>query len=279
MSLLGSFKSVVKTVIPSEWAQRIQFEKSLLKTDVFLVGHPKSGNTWLAYMLAVFVNEDRAGRINIGNIGEFAPTVHGRDWDIGSWMDLARPRIFRSEAAIFPGRYPRTVYIVRDPRAVLVSYYHHCVHDTGRAQWRMTDFVDEMLAEGRIAGLEPSLIRWDRQVEEWLARSKRQPVALVRYEDLKNDPATVLRGLIEFMGLRVDEELLHHVIFRGDFKSMRKEERLYGAESFPGEKGSNGFFVRKGEVDGWKSELPAESRARIEAVFSGTMQKLAYLPS
>lgn len=257
--------------------RRALFLSNLRPDDVFLVGHPKSGNTWLAYMLAVLTRLDTDRAINTANIGEYAPVIHGHDQTIARYGHLPSPRVFRNEGPIFPDLYPRTIYIVRDPRAVLLSYYHHCVHDTGETGWPIGDFVDEMLEHGCIRRLEPIVIRWDTQVQDWTRRAQTQAVKVVRYEDMKTDRRAVLAGLATFMGLDRDAEALDFAAGRGDFNSMRSEEATHGAESYAGEKGSKGYFVRKGKVDSWREEMPQDVVARIEQAFAKTMKSLAYL--
>lgn len=275
--VVSYIKSGIRAILPERLKQRIYFQRALRKTDVFLVGHPKSGNTWLAYMLAILVNKDRDERVNMANVGEFVPTVHNVDHAIGYFGKLPDPRIFRNEATRYPELYPKTIYIVRDPRAALLSYYHHCVHDSGRTDWPITEFVEEMITEGCIKSLEPTLIRWDKQVEAWLARMETQAVMVVKYEDLKRDCRAVLARLAGFVGLNRDEGILELAVKRGDFNNMRKEEQKYGAESYPGEKGEKGFFVRKGKIDGWKEEMPPEAIEKIEEAFSPVMKTMGYL--
>lgn len=269
--------SGIKAAIPKRIKNRIMLHSAIRKSDVFLVGHPKSGNTWLAFMLAVLAEKDREERVNISNVGEFVPTIHNSDLSISRYKNLHSPRIFRTESPNYPGAYPKTIYIIRDPRSVLLSYYHHCVHDTGRTDWPISDFVDEILAAGCIQSLEPTLIRWDRQVESWLERAQHQSVSLVKYEDLKIDCKGALQQLSDFLGLDYDANLLELAVERGNFSSMRKDEKKFGAESYPGEKGKRGFFVRKGKVDSWKEEMPPEAIEKIEQTFYSTMKKMGYI--
>lgn len=281
--LYGAFKAIVPQSIKTwirrkhQWRKKEkQFSENLRESDIFLVGHPKSGNTWTAYMLAIAAGRDYENRINLANIGEFVPTIHNRDTRIEKYAHLESPRIFRNEGPLFPGLYPKTIYIARDPRAVLLSYYHHCVHDTGNGQWPIEDFVDEMLEHGCIRNIEPYLIRWDLQVDDWLNRAKKQPVFIVRYEDLKRDQKGTLAKMLDFAGLDYDTDLMDYIIQRTVFSNMRKEEETYGAESFPGEKGSKGYFVRKGKIDSWKEEMPSETVRNIEKKFRSAMEKLDY---
>ena len=100
---------------------------------------------------------------------------------------------------------------------------------------------------------------------------------MAKYEELKGDCLGALSKLGEFIGLAHDESLLQLAVERGDFSRMRKDEQKFGAESYPGEKGERGFFVRKGKVDSWKEEMPAEVVAKIESTFYPVMKKLGYI--
>ena len=289
--LLKKAKSAIRPAVPKVLLNQVQksrkrrklqeakrrFTEVLRPSDIFLVGHPKSGNTWLAYMLAIYANNDSDRRINIANVGRFVPTIHARDHAIGNYGDLNAPRIFRNESPVFPELYPKTIYIVRDPRSVLLSYYHHCVHDTGEYDWHIEDFVDEMLGEGCIRRLEPFLVRWDRQVDYWTQRAKLQAVTIVRYEDLKQDRRSVLTDLANFIGINGVKGSLEEAVKRGEFSNMRGEEKTHGAESYAGEKGAKGFFVRKGKIDSWREEMPSAVIRNIEQAFAAGMKQFGYI--
>lgn len=287
------FKQIAKAVLPESMVSRLKdqrrrqqrkekFMAHLRSTDVFFVGHPKSGNTWLAYMLGIVLQKDKSEKVTLANIGDFVPVVHVEDWSIAKYEHLPNPRIFRNEGPLYPDLYPKTIYIIRDVRAALVSYYHHCKHDLAKVDrnaddWTMDEFLDEMLTVGCIKRLEPELIRWDRQIIEWQNRAKKQPVKFVKYEDLLADTANEFRSILKFVGVTPEEELIDLAVTRGTFNSMRKQEEVHGAESFPGEKGSKGFFVRKGKVDSWREELTPAQVSRIEQTFAPVMKQMGYL--
>jgi hypothetical protein len=281
-------RSMVSGIIPERtrrwiWERQRQreqrefFRSQLRPTDAFLVGHPKSGNTWLTYMLAALVEKNFGKRATLANLQEFIPAFHAADGKIRACSQLPDPRMFRNEGPRFPELYPKTIYIVRDPRAVLVSYYHHCLHDTRDASWKLDDFVDEMLKFGCIKRLEPYISRWDKQVLAWLRRAKRQPVKIVRYEDMKSDRRKILEEVIQFLGVSCTEQDLTQAVERSSFESMRQEEETYGAEPYSGTKGEGGFFMRQGKVDSWKEELSPQSTKRIETEFGEAMRKAGYL--
>ncbi len=283
-------RSVLKTVIPESTRRRIRdrqarteearhFRRQLRANDVFIVGHPKSGNTLITYMLAVLLESKLGKRATLANLQQFVPALHAADDKISAYAGMPDPRMFRNEGPKFPELYPRTLYIVRDPRAVLVSYYHHCIHDTGDINWKLDDFVEEILAHGCIKRLEPYIVRWDQQVSGWLNRAKHQRVKFVKYEDLRNDRRKVLEAVLQFLEFACPEQEVAQAVERSSFANMRKEEELHGAEPYSGTKGERGFFVRRGKVDGWKDELSPAAIQRIETEFAPVMQELGYYPS
>lgn len=282
------FRKALKAIIPSSTRHLIRarhrrkqekkdFLSNLRSTDVFLIGHPKSGNTWLAYMLGIVMQRNNNCRVNLANIGKFVPTIHAKDSQIALYEGLDSPRIFRNEGPLYPEFYPKTIYLIRDPRAVLLSYYHHCIHDTGEYQWPLEDFVDEMLTYGCIKRLEPYLIRWDQQILRWIDRSKHQPVKIIKYEDLISNRRIILEEVIDYLDISCNENDIAVSVERGDFHNMRQDEQTNGAESYIGEKGSRGYFVRRGKIDSWKDEMPKEIINKIERKFKEAMIKTGYL--
>jgi hypothetical protein len=258
--------------------QRI-FQRHLRPTDVFLVGHPKSGNTWLSYMLGIAMRKNfRTKQITLANVQEFFPAIHARDRAIAAYSHLSSPRIFRNESPVYGEFYPKTIYIVRDPRSVLVSYYHHALHDLGEYEWTLEAYIEEMLTYGCIRRLEPELVRWDKHVSYWLERSKHQPVKFVKYEEMKRDRRQVLEDVIKFIGFARDDEDIALAVEQSSFESMRKNEETYGAEPYSGTKGERGYFVRNGKVDGWKKELTPDLSALIAREFSAAMRMVGYVP-
>ena len=259
-----------------EKKDRSIFKQHLRPTDVFLVGHPKSGNTWLALMLGVVMEKNFDKKITIANVQDFIPAFHGYDKKISLYDLVPNPRIFRNEGPVYPGLYPKTIYMLRDPRSVYISYYRHCVHVTNKLQWKIKDFIDEMITYGHIIGMEPWLVRWDRQVSQWIERSKNQPVMIVKYEEMKKDRRKVLEDVLTFAEITYDEKDIDIAVERGSFNSMRKEEQIHGAEPFGGKRREGSYYVRQGKTDGWKDELSQEIVKRIESEFSEAMKKAGY---
>src|ERR1039457_2470346 len=135
----------------------------ILPDDIFLVSFPKSGNTWTRFLLANlrFPNEPATW----ANIDRLIPDPTGtakRDFD-----RMPRPRIIKSHECFDP-RYPRVIYIVRDPRDVAASFYFYNLKVRVIPDgYSMDEFVDRFVA----AKVVPHG-SWGQNIATWLYTSE-----------------------------------------------------------------------------------------------------------
>jgi hypothetical protein len=256
-----------------------RFRAALRPTDTFLVGHPKSGNTWLAYMLAVLLFPDAGERITLANVGDFVPFVHGRDHRIRRYGRLVDPRVFRNENPQYPDLYPRVLYLIRDPRAALVSLWHMYRTMFDVSDLTLDSFLDQYMASSGIFDWWNSkLVRWDRQVGPALERAETgERIHVVTYEELVGGRERCLEAIAVFLGISPAAGDLSRAVARGAFTAMRLLEEVHGAEAYNGRAAGDGMFVRRGRIDGWREELTGEQDARIVDAFEPVMKRAGYL--
>jgi glycosyltransferase involved in cell wall biosynthesis len=256
-----------------------EFRPHLRPTDTFLIGHPKSGNTWLAYLLALLKCGEHGHTVDLLNVGDYVPFVHGADYEIGEYGHLPDPRVFRNEYPQHRRLYPKIIYILRDPRSVLVSFWHmyRVIYDDDTVP--LDDFVDQyMRGTGIFTYWNRPLIRWDRQVRRALRDARRTGrTHIVRYEDLVERRRETLQGVARFLDLPVDDQVLDEVVRLGDFDAMRNLEDRSGAEAYTGRALGSGRFIRKGRIDGWRDEMDEATAERIGRVFRRAMKEAGYL--
>src|SRR5689334_7193419 len=95
---------------------------SVFPDDVFLVSYPRSGNTWTRFLLGNLLWQDTP--VTFSNIESRIPEIYFNPDRL--MRQLRRPRLLKSHECFQP-HYPRVIYIVRDPRDVATSFYHHNV--------------------------------------------------------------------------------------------------------------------------------------------------------
>jgi hypothetical protein len=241
----------------------------ILPDDIFLVSFPKSGNTWTRFLLANlrFPNEPATW----ANINRLIPDPSGtakRDFD-----RMPRPRIIKSHECFDP-RYPRVVYIVRDPRDVVLSQYHYHrklrkIEDDSPLEKFVTRFL---------AGETCPHGSWGQNIATWLYTSEGSPrFLLLRYEDLIADTARELVKVADFLKFSAGPELIAQAVERSSADRMRSMEKAQTDKNAL-VKGSRKdlSFVRAAGSGGWRSELPAPMVARIESAWGPLMTHLGY---
>jgi hypothetical protein len=241
----------------------------ILPDDVFLVSYPKSGNTWARFLLANLLHPEQS--VNFANLHLLIPDPTGttkRDFD-----RLPRPRIIKSHGCFDP-RYPRVIYIVRDPRDVAVSQYHY--------HRKLRKIEDDLPIERFVARFLAGETRggqsWGHNVFTWLATREGDPrFLLLRYEDMIADTSRELRKVTAFLGLDVTDEQIARAVERSSAGKMRKMEQEQSDKSGL-TKGSRKdlAFVRTASAGGWRSELPSPLVARIETAWAPLMRHLGY---
>jgi Sulfotransferase domain len=241
----------------------------ILPDDIFLVSFPKSGNTWTRFLLANLTHpEQPATFANIDRLIPDPSATQKRDLD-----RMPRPRIIKSHECFDP-RYPRVIYVVRDPRDVVISQYHY----HRKLRKIENDSPLEKFVTRFLAGETCPHGSWGQNVSTWLATRERDSrFLLLRYEDMVENPARELAKVVAFLNLSVSPEQIAQAVERSSADRMRKLEKDQ-AELQGLTKGSRKdlSFVRAAASGGWRSELPASLVGRIENAWGPIMQNLGY---
>ena len=241
----------------------------VLPDDVFILSFPKSGNTWTRFLIANLIYPETPA--DFSNINHLIP-----DPEAMSKRDLAkmpRPRIIKSHQYFDP-RYPRIIFIARDPRDVLLSTYHF------QRKRRLIDdhYPLKEYAGQFIAGKTSPYGSWGDNVASWLVTRQGRPgFLLLRYEDMLDDAARELNKVAAFLQIPPDAERIATAVRRSTADEMRKLEKSQ-AHLWSTTKSTRQDvpFVRAAKAGGWRTELPEEAALQLEAAWGHLMAHLGY---
>jgi hypothetical protein len=228
--------------------------------DVFVAGFPKSGHTWCQYLLAGLVGGLDVAHSSDALVQELVPDVQARL----AYRRYTEPVFFKSH--LLPRRdYRRVVYLLRDGRDAMVSYWHY--HN---ARVAPIDFSTLVRSASHLE------VRWHEHVEAWLANPFGAEMIVVRYEDLRREPAKELERIANFARIETTAEQLSRAIAAASFEKQQQREVKRGWEDtkWPKEK----LFVRRGAVGSFRDEMPVEALALFTAEAGPTLTKLGYNP-
>jgi hypothetical protein len=246
---------------------------TVLPGDVFIVSYPKSGNTWTRFLVGNLIYQDEP--VTFANVESRLPSLY-----VHSDRKLRKlPRILKSHDCFDP-RYKTVIYIVRDPRDVLVSAYHYAIKlGVVPDNWQIEKFVPALLDGSFDSGLlvNPRWGSWYDNVASWLAMKDNRNFLLLRYEDMLDDPERELVKVADFLSLESTRERLARAVRLSSADHMRELEKAQAAEwSLTKNTRPDLAFVRKARAGTWRSELPPQAVADIETAWGSLMRTLGY---
>jgi hypothetical protein len=258
--------------VPGAWLIHQGRHLTIFPDDVFLVSYPRSGNTWLRFLIGNLC--DPAVPVTFANLESRIPDVY-RHPD-AALVRLARPRLLKSHEYLMP-LYPKVVYLVRDPRDVAVSNYHYLRK------------VGSVLDSCSLDTFIPSFIRgefntfgtWGDHTGGWIGARLHSPrFLLLRYEDLHTDPHAALHALAAFLTLEVSDASISHALEHSSFQTMQTLEKTQ-SEEWSSTRGTRSDipFVRTARIGAWREVLSDDSIQSIETHWSEQMLLTGYHPS
>jgi hypothetical protein len=113
----------------------------------------------------------------------------------------------------------------------------------------------------------------------WAREADRvENLLVVRYEDMRADPAAVLTRVMEFMNdAPAKKDAIEASVEYASVENMRKLEEksvfwLAGSRMKPGKKGDpNSYKVRRAKVGGYKDYFSDDEVEQIDALVAGTL--------
>ena len=236
--------------------------------DVFIVSYPKSGNTWTRFLIANLLHPKEL--VNFGNIDRLIPELAGLTKR--QLERVPRPRIMKSHE-YFDARFRKVIYIVRDPRDVVVSQFHFF-----RKRRRIADdYSIEQFVSRFVAGATSDYGSWSDNVASWLATRQNSPsFLLLRYEDMLARTGEELTRVASFLGVRATPDLLAQAVERCSADQMRKLEGTNATAMVVKDMRQDIPFVRAAKSGGWRTELPEPAIAELEARWGHLMTYLGY---
>jgi Sulfotransferase domain len=239
---------------------------SPLNSDTYLVSFPKSGVTWLSFLLAnvnLLLSGDQQRRATFFNINDLIPDIHVSRHIGRAATQAPGFRILKSHSPYHPG-YTKVLLLVRHPLHVMSSYY---AYSTGLQQF--SGSIEEMIEHPNL-GIDA----WVRHTAGWLDNARPEiSFRLIRYEHLRSQPHDHLREVYQLWGFSLQEDTISAAVERSSLRAMAADEERYNA----GHPALSGFeFVRRRDDREPRLQLSESVRTRIFNAAQPIVARLGY---
>tara|TARA_B100000963_G_scaffold314494_1_gene293065 strand:+ start:1010 stop:1840 length:831 start_codon:yes stop_codon:yes gene_type:complete len=274
---------------------------------IWLASYPKSGNTWIRmflksyfmkpeekfsltnsindnFRIQSFPNEGLLNRLEIKK--KFQEIV--KNWEgMQDFINLnGKTNFIKTHNAMCTvGSYKFTsrkntkgaIYIVRDPRDVLVSYAHHLGVDYVQSFNHLSSaYTCEYPSSGNERYKISLMGTWAEHYKSWKNYNSCK-VLIIKYEDMILNEIETFKNIINYLdkidGIKYDEEKFNKALNQTKFEELQKLEEKEGFV----EKGKGDRFFRKGKIGSWKDGVPESIIGKVEKIFSKEMKELGYL--
>lgn len=253
---------------------------------ILICGYPKSGTTWLARLIADVLNCPVLGSYEKKNVGL---ALEGEDRPssyICYKSHLDYQSLHNSADNIF-----RYVYIVRDPRDVIVSaaYHFHVLPEHRQFLKKMNRYAfgtlgawmrkleKNMTITERQAVMFRALIDgskyytgcnvpWSNHVDSF---ANKEDVFFIKYEDLLSHPKSILSQFLRNMQVDIKDEKIMQSIETQSFDTKKayfksNKDRIRDAH------------LRRGIQGEWRDELAPHIASEIKSLFLNELVKYNY---
>ena len=247
--------------IPLIWLRH----RGLDANDVFLASYPRSGNTWVRFILSEILTHRVT---HFDNVNQVIPEmgIHGQARPLlrGGGRLIKTHEPYRKE-------YKRAIYLLRDMRDCLLSQY---------AREKELGTVDAPDLDGYLlqflAGTTTGFGSWQNHVHGWLESplARRGDLLVVKFEDMRCSTQEVVAQMLEFLAVPTDFQVLQEAIANNTVERMREKENT--ALKLRKSVREEGRFVRKGAVRGWREKLTDAQLRLIDEHAGSTLARTGY---
>jgi len=240
------------------------------ENDAFIASYPRSGNTWLRFVLFdVLVSGQTSGFNEVNHIvaevglhGPAQPLLPGGG------------RLVKTHEA-YRKQYNKAIYLVRDVRDVVLSEFAY----QKALGWIPDNF--ELFMYQFVRGEVNPFTPWHRHVPGWvespLARTSN--FLLIRFEEMKKNTEATVNQVLDFLGVVVDPEHVRLAIANNSLKRMQEKEQSQPQLSKAAPTGPEETrFIRSGSSGGWRNRLTASQVEFIEQHTGDVLRLMGYSP-
>lgn len=235
--------------------------------DVLLASYPRSGNTWLKSLIASCLLGEPLQNLS-DTVNPVIPMV---GYHRGTRPLLKNSgRVIKTHEGYRP-EYKRAIWVVRDPRDVVMSEYKLEVRSNrcfGTFDEFLQDFIHQR-AGGRAT--------WQTHTQSWLDSALHQSgnVLFIAFEQLRAEPGEQLQRVLRFLDAPFDQSSIAKALEQNSIQMLAERHAAYD-RTLGSAIRAEIPAVNRGLSGGWRDQLPPAAVQSIEQQFGDVMERVGY---
>jgi hypothetical protein len=223
----------------------------------YALGFPKSGTGWLSRIMVDYLGLPKLG-------------LKHRRWPAFSPCVIKMHRFLKGNRV-----RSRTLYIVRDPRDVVVSYFWHVLRHGGTSQKDIEGIARLSMKPENIKESLPAVIEYLQSgrcgaiaYADHISKALTDGYVCVRYEDLLEDCFETLKeAFSQILEEPVDHERLQATVAKHTFEAETGRPRGVAAPD---------AYIRKGVAGDWPQYFSEQTARLLDDYCGETLIQLGY---
>ena len=285
------------------------------KKIFWIASYPKSGNTWMrAILTSLFFTKDGIFFFDLFNSTsifehaerfEFVKELNFKDYNKLSelevlskyWIEGQKKTVIKGDFAFFKTHHAcinygsnnfastnntlGAIYMIRDPRDVVVSYSQHIGKKIDETIYLMKKIGASTLyktgSNTKNKKYFSYISSWDDNIKSW--ENVPFPKMIIKFEDLLDNPKQIIIDIIDFFKKNYNvnfsniDKKIKNIVDTTNFEKLRNFENENGFL----EATKHSKFFREGKKKQWQKILTPEQTKEIEKYFNDIMKKYNYL--
>lgn len=197
--------------------------------------------------------------LQMGNFSAMLPEIPYIRFTHDDLPQYKRPKELEKSKTVY--KQNKVVFLIRDPRDVIVSLYFQKTRRVHQYTGPLSEFL--YLEQGSFDSLLHFYNIWAKN------RNVPKDFLLIRYEDIHADPQGELRGVLNFIGLQeIPDDIIHEAVQYASFENMRQieTENRFNSKSLRAgnESDYESYKTRKGIVGGFRGYLKEDEIAYLD---------------
>ena len=246
--------------------------KRLAAADIVFISYAKAGRTWTRVMISRLYqskyNLPKDTIIDDDNFHRLDPAIPVFMFTMGNYI----ADIYPIDHVPSPYRDKKVIFLARHPADTAVSFYFHLYNRVNRQKLEVKRLQAESEKPDVFAHLSASPVGLRHVIDYmnlWQTALQNHPDHLmVRYEDLRTEPASELARIGAFLDGGFTPAIVTEAVEFADFQNLQNKERdkFFASDKLQARNNDNpdSFKVRRGKVGGYRDYLTQDQVAWVE---------------